>query len=68
MKLPGVERTSVPTKDTSQNSGFGDLRSGQCCNFEIIRQRENIEMPFVPKILGGACYLSQDILVLGYSR
>ena len=25
-------------------------------------------MPFIPKVRVGACYLSQDILILGHSR
>ena len=45
----------------SQNIDFVDMRSGQCCDLNIIRQTENFEMPFIPKARMGACYLSQDI-------
>ena len=48
----------------SQNSGFGDLRPGVCCDLTIIRQWENVEMAFIPKVQVGACYLSQNILIL----
>ena len=50
-------RALVPTKRISQNFAFGDQTSGQCCDFTIIRQRKNVEMPFIPKVRMEACYL-----------
>ena len=61
-------RASVPTRSISQNFGFGDLGSVQCCDLTIIRQWQNVEMPFIPKLRVGACHLSPDIPILSHSR
>ena len=42
-------RAPVPTNRFSQNFGFYDLRSGECCDITIIRQWDNVEMPIFPK-------------------
>ena len=63
-----LTRTSFPTKHISPNFVFGDQRSGQWCDLTFIRQWENVEMPFIPKIRLWACYLSRDILILHHSR
>ena len=55
----GLVRVSVPTKHICQNFGFGDLRSGQCCDLAIIQESENVEMPFIPKLRVGGCYISR---------
>ena len=43
-------RASVLTKRKPRNFDFGDMRSGQFCNFTIIRQCEDVQMPFIPKV------------------
>ena len=40
---------SVPTKRMSQKFDFSDLSSDQCCDLTIIRLRENVQMPFIPR-------------------
>ena len=61
-------RAAVPTTLISRNFDFGDLRSGQFCDFTIIRQWEMFICRFFPKVRVGTCYLSQDIATLGPSR
>ena len=41
---------SASTKRTSWNFDFGDLRSGQFCDLAIIRQVENVQLFFIPKV------------------
>ena len=61
-------RTSIPIKVYSRNFDFGDLRSGRFCDVAIIRQWENVQMLFLPKLRVGTCYSSQDVLILGHSQ
>ena len=49
-------RASVPTKTYSRNFDFGDLRSGRFWDVAIIRQWENVQMLFLPKVGVGTCY------------
>ena len=68
MELSGVDKGISTYKTHFQKSGFGDLRSGQYFNLIIIRERENVEMPSIPRVRVVECYLSQDILILDHSR
>ena len=53
---------SVATKRISWKSAFGDLRSGQFCDLTMIRHRQNVLMPFIPKVRVGAYLLYQACL------
>ena len=51
-------KASVHTKLTSRNFDLDDLRPGHFWDLNIIRQRENVQMPFSPKVRVRTCYLS----------
>ena len=48
-------RVSVPTTRLSRNFDINDLRSGPFSCHTIIRQWENVQMPFIPKVREGSC-------------
>ena len=55
-------RASVPTKHTSRNFDFGDLRSVQFWDLTNIRQWGNVHMPFFSESTGG-----NELFISGYS-
>ena len=48
MKPPGVDKGISIRKPVSRNSYFGDLKSGKFSDLTIMRQWENMQMPFLP--------------------
>ena len=61
-------KKSISTKRISRIFDLGDKRSGPFWDLTIIRQWENVHMPFFPNVRVGTCYISQNILTMGHSR
>ena len=61
MKHSEVDKSISTCEMCTSEFDFGDLRSGQFCDLTMIRQWENVQMPFIPKVRMVACCLSQDI-------
>ena len=71
MNLSEVDKSISTTKRIYQNFGFGDLRSGQCCDLTIIRQGKNVLMLFTPKVTTrNVLFISiySNVYLLGHSQ